>query len=266
MQWVNPSSLAPKLQAHTSAAPVTTDAVVEERVRGGTNARDAVQQAAEEQLSPRAAGRDAQHIMPMVPNATPTGAVHPSQHLTHRAACLPPAQAARSLDLESRQTNGARPQHLPLTQRPHQHATPLTRAASHADLNLGYPRNLHELYRVERELGHGAFGVVTAVTHLDSDKAFACKTIPKRPTPELDERKQAAHIAGVQREIAAMKALRSCLNVARLEAVFEDDECVHIVQELCTGGELVHALGQRHYSERTVRRQRRLLQCALRPS
>lgn len=113
---------------------------------------------------------------------------------------------------------------------------------------------MHELYRIEREIGRGANGVVTAVTQLETNKSFACKSIPKRPSADLDEKKQAAHVAAIQREIAAMRALRSCLNVARLEGVFEDDESVHIVQELCTGGELVHSLGQRHYSERTVRR------------
>ena len=34
----------------------------------------------------------------------------------------------------------------------------------------------------------------------------------------------------------------------------EDDEDVHIVMELCTGGQLAHSLAKRHYSERTVRR------------
>jgi calcium-dependent protein kinase len=34
--------------------------------------------------------------------------------------------------------------------------------------------------------------------------------------------------------------------------VYEDETCVHIIQELCTGGELAHSVGQRHYSERTV--------------
>lgn len=39
---------------------------------------------------------------------------------------------------------------------------------------------------------------------------------------------------------------------ARPQGVFEDDENVHIVQEYCSGGELHHAIGTRHYSERTV--------------
>lgn len=34
--------------------------------------------------------------------------------------------------------------------------------------------------------------------------------------------------------------------------VFEDEQAVHIVMEYCRGGELIHRIGLRHYSERTV--------------
>ena len=43
------------------------------------------------------------------------------------------------------------------------------------------------------------------------------------------------------------------LNVVALEDVFEDDKHVHIIMELAKGGELLHNLGKRHYSEGTVR-------------
>lgn len=42
------------------------------------------------------------------------------------------------------------------------------------------------------------------------------------------------------------------LNVVALEDVFEDDAAVHIVMELAKGGELLHNLGKRHYSEGTA--------------
>jgi serine/threonine protein kinase len=41
-------------------------------------------------------------------------------------------------------------------------------------------------------------------------------------------------------------------SLALPQGVYEDDEHVHIVMELCRGGELSFAIGQRHYSERTV--------------
>jgi serine/threonine protein kinase len=46
--------------------------------------------------------------------------------------------------------------------------------------------------------------------------------------------------------------LQGTLNVARLEDAYEDDTHVHIVMELCEGGELIHRIGSSHYSERTV--------------
>ena len=120
---------------------------------------------------------------------------------------------------------------------------------------FGFARDMPLHYRLEHELGRGANGVVMAVRHIASDALFACKVVPKMPHNDAtaDPAKARAHCDALRREIAAMRALQSCLNVARLEDTFEDAENVYIVQELCTGGELVHALGQRHYSERTVR-------------
>jgi calcium-dependent protein kinase len=46
---------------------------------------------------------------------------------------------------------------------------------------------------------------------------------------------------------------RRSLNVVALLDVFEDEESVHVVMELCRGGELLSAINSRHYSERTVR-------------
>ena len=50
-----------------------------------------------------------------------------------------------------------------------------------------------------------------------------------------------------------LRKLRGSLNVATLEDVYEDESHVHIIMELCKGGELVHRIGSKHYSERTVR-------------
>jgi hypothetical protein len=37
-----------------------------------------------------------------------------------------------------------------------------------------------------------------------------------------------------------------------VQAVFEDEDNVYVIIENCKGGELAAAVGQRHYSERTV--------------
>jgi hypothetical protein len=70
---------------------------------------------------------------------------------------------------------------------------------------------------------------------------------------ELWRRKRADHADAIRREVEVMRRLRGCLNVASLEEVYEDDAHVHLVMEACHGGELHHRIGDRHYSERTVR-------------
>ena len=106
------------------------------------------------------------------------------------------------------------------------------RAAGSPD--YGYSRSMATFYTIEREIGRGANGIVSEVTHTRSGRKFACKSVPKRPAAiAQDAAKLAAHKTNVEREIWVMNELKSCLNVARLEQVFEDDEAIHIVQVCC---------------------------------
>ena len=95
---------------------------------------------------------------------------------------------------------------------------------------LGYATNLNDLYHLEDEIGRGAFGVVNRVRHKASSRVFACKSIAKEHTPGMDDQKKQEHLQAIQREVSVMMELRSCLNVAKLEEVFESDTHVHIVQ------------------------------------
>lgn len=56
----------------------------------------------------------------------------------------------------------------------------------------------------------------------------------------------------IKQEVSVLRKLRGTLNVVHLEDVFEDNTHVHIVMELCRGGELLSKISTRHYSERTV--------------
>lgn len=69
---------------------------------------------------------------------------------------------------------------------------------------------------------------------------------------DASDAKRAGHADALKREVDVLRRLRGGLNVACLEDAYEDDAAVHIVMELCTGGELWHAVGARHYSERTA--------------
>uniref|UniRef100_A0A061R2T4 Calcium-dependent protein kinase n=2 Tax=Tetraselmis sp. GSL018 TaxID=582737 RepID=A0A061R2T4_9CHLO len=122
-------------------------------------------------------------------------------------------------------------------------------------VDLGYPRNLLELYNVGKMLGKGGNGVVNLVHHKVTGETFACKTLPKKIQEEagrVSEQKVQRHLEAVKSEIEVMRRLRGTLNVAYLEQVFEDEDNVHIIMEHCRGGELLHTIGQKNYSEQTV--------------
>ena len=70
------------------------------------------------------------------------------------------------------------------------------------------------------------------------------------PTFSID----CAHCTHATKHRCTTTTMRAPAHVlsAFLQAVFEDDEFVHIVMENCSGGELCHAVGERHYSERTA--------------
>ena len=121
-------------------------------------------------------------------------------------------------------------------------------------VSCGYPCGFEEKYLLGDELGRGGFGVVRVVSKKKSGKQYAAKSIKKvLEVPNLSIERQAAHLANIKREISVLYRLRGTLNVVHFEEALEDDEYVHIVMELCRGGELSHSLAERHYSERTVR-------------
>eukprot|EP01025_Chloroclados_australasicus_P037808 TRINITY_DN3866_c0_g4_i1.p1 TRINITY_DN3866_c0_g4~~TRINITY_DN3866_c0_g4_i1.p1 ORF type:complete len:632 (-),score=82.18 TRINITY_DN3866_c0_g4_i1:442-2337(-) len=119
-------------------------------------------------------------------------------------------------------------------------------------LDFGFKRNMSERYEWGQELGRGGNGIVHVVRDKYTGEEWACKSIPKVLSGSTSEKKRAGHKEAVMREVEVLKQMRGCLNVAKFEDVFEDTDYVHVIMEWCKGGELVHAIGQRHYSERTV--------------
>ncbi|KAK6945306.1 EF-hand domain [Dillenia turbinata] len=128
--------------------------------------------------------------------------------------------------------------------------------ASHATGNGGHKltvlnnptgREIEQKYELGRELGRGEFGI----THLCTDKitgeVFACKSISKKKL------KTAVDIDDVRREVKIMKHLPNHPNIVSLKATYEDDSAVHLVMELCEGGELFDRIVARgHYTERAA--------------
>lgn len=54
-------------------------------------------------------------------------------------------------------------------------------------------------------------------------------------------------------QVEALLLLRGALNVACLEAVYEDEQCVYIVMELCRGGDIIKAMKSNRSNEILVR-------------
>ncbi|XP_057515166.1 calcium-dependent protein kinase 8-like [Amaranthus tricolor] len=108
-------------------------------------------------------------------------------------------------------------------------------------------RDIHAHYDLGRELGRGEFGITYLATDLNTGEKFACKSILKKKL------KTAVDIEDVRREAEIMKHLPKHPNIVTLKDTYEDDNAVHIVMELCEGGELFDRIVARgHYTERAA--------------
>ncbi|KAF2283435.1 hypothetical protein GH714_005213 [Hevea brasiliensis] len=93
-------------------------------------------------------------------------------------------------------------------------------------------QNLRDHYTIGKKLGQGQFGTTYLCTHKPSCLNYACKSIPKRKLLCKED------FEDVWREIQIMHHLSEHPNVVRIRGAYEDAYCVHLVMELCEGGEL----------------------------
>ncbi|KAL6499619.1 Calcium-dependent protein kinase 8 [Orobanche gracilis] len=106
---------------------------------------------------------------------------------------------------------------------------------------------INENYELGRELGRGEFGVTYLCTDMGTGEKYACKSISKKKL------KTAIDIEDVRREVEIMKHMPKHPNIVTLKDTYEDDSAVHIVMELCEGGELFDRIVARgHYTERAA--------------
>ncbi|CAJ2664473.1 unnamed protein product [Trifolium pratense] len=124
----------------------------------------------------------------------------------------------------------------------------LTSGAAIKVLKESNQRNrIGDKYVLGRELGRGEFGITYLCTDKETKEELACKSISKRKL------RTAVDVEDVRREAAIMATLPEHPNVVKLKATYEDDENVHLVMELCEGGELFDRIVARgHYSERAA--------------
>ncbi|XP_012574838.1 calcium-dependent protein kinase 2-like [Cicer arietinum] len=102
-------------------------------------------------------------------------------------------------------------------------------------------------YTIGKELGRGQFGVTHLCTHKVTKEQFACKTIAKRKLVNKED------IEDVRREVQIMHHLTGQANIVELKGAYEDKQSVHLVMELCAGGELFdRIIAKGHYTERAA--------------
>ncbi|XP_027333016.1 calcium-dependent protein kinase 29-like isoform X2 [Abrus precatorius] len=121
------------------------------------------------------------------------------------------------------------------TQEPTRYPFSSPSSSSYADKLpiLGKPYiDITALYTFEKELGSGQFGVTLLCTEKATGRKYACKSIPRRKLRRMKE------IEGVKREIIILQHLTGQPNIVEFKGAYEDRENVHLVMELCLGGEL----------------------------
>ncbi|KAL6994780.1 Calcium-dependent protein kinase 29 [Sarracenia purpurea var. burkii] len=109
--------------------------------------------------------------------------------------------------------------------------------------------NITQLYDLDKELGRGQFGI----TYLCSEKAtrmkYACKSISRRKLVTDKD------VGDVRREIAILQHLSGQPNIVEFKGAYEDRNNLHLVMELCSGGELFDRITAKgSYSEKEAAR------------
>ncbi|KMZ63593.1 Calcium-dependent protein kinase [Zostera marina] len=106
-------------------------------------------------------------------------------------------------------------------------------------------QNVNELYTMGKKLGQGQFGTTYLCVEKSTGDKYACKSIPKRKLLCKEDYED------VWREIQIMHHLSEHPEVVQIRGAYEDSMSVHIVMELCAGGELFDRIIKKgHYSEK----------------
>ncbi|EEE58014.1 hypothetical protein OsJ_08793 [Oryza sativa Japonica Group] len=108
---------------------------------------------------------------------------------------------------------------------------------------------LRQEYVIGDEIGRGRFGTVRRCYAVATGEAFAVKSTPKAPLREA-EAADALDLALAEQEpkvhlVASAPGPGASPHVVALHAAFEDDAAVHLVVDLCAGGDLLSLVSSR---------------------
>eukprot|EP00210_Caulerpa_lentillifera_P006665 g6368.t1 len=112
-------------------------------------------------------------------------------------------------------------------------------------------REFEENYELGNVLGSGSFSTVYMATRRSTGDQFAVKIMKK----SFEEGYLSKHCVNhIQHEVDILNKLGPSLNVAYLYGVYESDEQVQLVMELCSGGPMLDCANKATYSERDAAR------------
>ncbi|KAI4308003.1 hypothetical protein L6164_031122 [Bauhinia variegata] len=175
--------------------------------------------------------RDSDHEDNGYRSAGTTTGYHPKTHEPYINQSKPPASHAAPPPPWKPSVPGPSPKHV------HKSDTILGKAFE----------DVKQQYTIGKELGRGQFGVTYLCTENSTGRRYACKSISKRKLSSRADRED------VKREIQIMQHLSGQPNIVEFKGAYEDKQSVHLVMELCAGGELFdRIIAKGHYSERAA--------------
>mmetsp|Transcript_13911 Transcript_13911/g.32843 ORF Transcript_13911/g.32843 Transcript_13911/m.32843 type:complete len:375 (-) Transcript_13911:805-1929(-) len=113
-----------------------------------------------------------------------------------------------------------------------------------------YPTDLTEKYQLEEVIGKGSFGIVYRAIDRNTGLAYACKSICK--IPKKQNHTTPHHLLKIRSEVDCMRTLGASLDAVFLKDTFEDENDIHLIMELCTGGPLIQSMDVSKLSEKRV--------------
>ncbi|GLT36442.1 hypothetical protein SLA2020_108170 [Shorea laevis] len=122
---------------------------------------------------------------------------------------------------------------------------PSPKPVQEGDTILGKPcEDIKLHYTIGNQRGKGQSGVTFLCTENSTGKRCACKTISKKKLVTKEA------VEDIRREVQIMQHLSGQPNIVEFKGAYEDRQSVHLVMELCAGGDLFDRIKAKgRYSE-----------------